>query len=215
MAIIGASNDRRKFGNRQSIDLMTALFPAGQPLKLKELCRLLQIVPPEFVAQAIPGGQLAPHLAKRGIEARRVPAADVYYQVFNMEHPVVGGLAPERVALRRAIGMGYDIDREITLVRRGEAIAAQGMTVPGTFGYDAALRTPATRHDLSRARALLDRHHIPYRYVDINQDEAAAQFVESVNRGFRSVPTIVWPDGSMLVEPSTSELAKKLGVTQP
>lgn len=38
--------DRRRFGNRESIDLMTALFPAGQPLKLKELCRLLQIVPP-------------------------------------------------------------------------------------------------------------------------------------------------------------------------
>lgn len=38
--------DRRKFGNRQSIDLMTALFPSGQAMKLKELCRLLQIVPP-------------------------------------------------------------------------------------------------------------------------------------------------------------------------
>ena len=38
--------DRRKFGNREAIDLMTALFPAGQPMKLKELCRLLQIVPP-------------------------------------------------------------------------------------------------------------------------------------------------------------------------
>jgi hypothetical protein len=38
--------DRRRFGNRQAIDLMTALFPAGQPMKLKELCRLLQIVPP-------------------------------------------------------------------------------------------------------------------------------------------------------------------------
>jgi ABC-type transport system substrate-binding protein len=69
---------------------------------------------------------------------------------------VVGGLAPERVALRRAIALGYDIGREISLVRRGEAIPAQGMTVPGTFGYDAALRTPATLHDPARARALLD-----------------------------------------------------------
>jgi ABC-type transport system substrate-binding protein len=136
-----------------------AIIEESQPRWLAFLAGeqdLLQIVPPEFIAQAIPGGQLAPHLAKRGIEARRVPAADVYYQVFNMEHPVVGGLAPERVALRRAIALGYDIDREIALVRRGEAIAAQGMTVPGTFGYDATLRTPATGHDLSRARALLD-----------------------------------------------------------
>jgi len=38
--------DRRRFGNRESVDLMTALFPAGQAMKLKELCRLLQIVPP-------------------------------------------------------------------------------------------------------------------------------------------------------------------------
>ncbi len=136
-----------------------AIIEEAQPRWLAFLAGeqdLLQVVPPEFIAQAIPGGKLAPHLARRGIEARRVPAADVYYQVFNMEHPVVGGLAPERVALRRAIALGYDIDREIALVRRGEAIAAQGMTVPGTFGYDAALRTPATRHDLSRARALLD-----------------------------------------------------------
>jgi mycoredoxin len=63
--------------------------------------------------------------------------------------------------------------------------------------------------DCRRARAFLDRHGIPYRYVDINADEGAAQFVEQVNHGFRSVPTIVWPDGSMLVEPDMEELAKK------
>jgi mycoredoxin len=69
--------------------------------------------------------------------------------------------------------------------------------------------------DCRRARALLDRHGIPYRYVDINADKSAAQFVEQVNRGFRSVPTIVWPDGSVLVEPGMAELAKKIGVTFP
>lgn len=69
--------------------------------------------------------------------------------------------------------------------------------------------------DCRRARAFFDRHGIPYRYVDINADESAAQFVEGVNRGFRSVPTIVWPDGSMLVEPCLEELAKKSGVTFP
>jgi mycoredoxin len=66
-----------------------------------------------------------------------------------------------------------------------------------------------------RACQLLDQHNIPYRYVNIDEDEMAAKYVESVNRGFRSVPTIVWPDGTMLVEPSISELAKKLGVTYP
>lgn len=69
--------------------------------------------------------------------------------------------------------------------------------------------------DCRRARAFLERHGIPYRYIDIDADKSAAQFVERVNHGFRSVPTIVWPDGSMLVEPSVEELAKKLGVTFP
>jgi glutaredoxin len=63
-----------------------------------------------------------------------------------------------------------------------------------------------------RARLLFDQHHIPYRWVDIDGDEKAAEYVESLNHGDRSVPTIVWPDGSFLVEPSIEALAKKLGV---
>ena len=63
-----------------------------------------------------------------------------------------------------------------------------------------------------RAKLLFDRKGIPYRWVDIDKDEEAAKYVESLNHGFRSVPTIVWADGSMLVEPSEDELAKKLGV---
>lgn len=63
-----------------------------------------------------------------------------------------------------------------------------------------------------RARLLFDQHEIPYRWVDIDKDEEAARYLESVNRGFRSVPTIIWPDGSIMVEPSDEELSKKLGV---
>ncbi len=64
-----------------------------------------------------------------------------------------------------------------------------------------------------RARLLFDQHHVPYRWIDIDQDAAAAKTVESLNHGYRSVPTIVWPDGSKLVEPSSEALAKKLGIT--
>ena len=63
-----------------------------------------------------------------------------------------------------------------------------------------------------RARLLFDEHHIPYRWVDIELDEEAAGVVESLAQGYRSVPTIVWPDSSFLVEPSGGELAKKLGI---
>ena len=63
-----------------------------------------------------------------------------------------------------------------------------------------------------RCRLLLDRYGIPYQWIDIEQDEQAAKFVESLNHGYRSVPTIVWPDGSNLTEPGEEELARKLGV---
>jgi glutaredoxin len=63
-----------------------------------------------------------------------------------------------------------------------------------------------------RARLLLDQHSIPYRWVDIDLNEEAARVVEKLNNGFRSVPTLVWPDGSFLVEPSIDVLARKLGI---
>jgi mycoredoxin len=66
--------------------------------------------------------------------------------------------------------------------------------------------------DSRRARMLMDRLKIPYRWVDIDQDKNAARLVEEINHGFRSVPTILWPDGSILVEPSNEELAAKLGI---
>ncbi len=67
--------------------------------------------------------------------------------------------------------------------------------------------------DTRRARRFFDEHAIPYRWIDIDQDMAARKFVEEVNHGFRSVPTIIFPDGSMLVEPTTAQLAAKMGIT--
>lgn len=60
------------------------------------------------------------------------------------------------------------------------------------------------------ARSLLDEQRIPYQWVDIDQDPQAAAYVEEINKGYRSVPTIIFPDGSILVEPSQSELQHKL-----
>ncbi len=63
-----------------------------------------------------------------------------------------------------------------------------------------------------RAREVLEKNQIPYEWIDIDQDPEGRKYVESVNRGYRSVPTIVFPDGSILVEPSNAELCRKLGV---
>jgi mycoredoxin len=66
--------------------------------------------------------------------------------------------------------------------------------------------------DCRRSRRFLESEGIPYRYIDIDLDAAAAAEVERINEGYRSVPTIVFPDGSVLVEPSNRELAGKLGI---
>lgn len=67
--------------------------------------------------------------------------------------------------------------------------------------------------DCRRARLFFDRHKIPYQWIDIDQDLKGEQFVKQTNKGMRSVPTIVFQDGSILVEPSTKKLADKLGVS--
>ena len=66
--------------------------------------------------------------------------------------------------------------------------------------------------DCARAKRMLDRHSVKFAWNDIEKDTNARSFVEGVNRGNRSVPTIVFPDGSILVEPSDSELEKKLNL---
>jgi glutaredoxin-like protein len=64
--------------------------------------------------------------------------------------------------------------------------------------------------DCRRARRFLDERNVAYRCVDIEEDPEAATFVKQVNHGFHSVPTLVFPDGTTLVEPSTNQLAVKL-----
>ncbi len=60
-----------------------------------------------------------------------------------------------------------------------------------------------------RARRYFDRNQILYAWVDIDKDEVGEEFVLSTNHGMRSVPTIVFEDGSILVEPSDTELRLK------
>lgn len=68
--------------------------------------------------------------------------------------------------------------------------------------------------DCRRAKQLLAEKSIQYTDIDIDQDTKAVEFVKSVNRGFRSVPTIVFPDGTSLTEPDSTTLAAKLEAYQ-
>ena len=74
------------------------------------------------------------------------------------------------------------------------------------------LYTTAWCPDCTRARAFLDKQRVAYVNFDIDESPEARAVVEKLNRGMRSVPTIVFPDGSILVEPSNAQLAQKLGL---
>lgn len=113
-------------------------------------------VPPEFSDQAAPHGRLAPHLARRGVRLHPLPLPQTWFMYFAINDPLVGGYAPERVALRRAVALAYDKRREIDLVARGAGVVAQSVMPPGVSGWDPALKTEAGDHDPARAKALLD-----------------------------------------------------------
>jgi ABC-type transport system substrate-binding protein len=162
----------RRFAGRRlpMIDRVEiAIIEEGQPRWLSFLNGQFDLawpVPTEFGHLAAPNGHLAPHLARRGMRLHRVVNSDVVLFYFNMDDPVVGGNAPEKVALRRAISLSYDINAEIALVRRGQAIAAQGPAAPGAFGYDPAYKSENSDFDPARAKALLDL----YGWVDRDGD---------------------------------------------
>lgn len=64
--------------------------------------------------------------------------------------------------------------------------------------------------DCRRTKQFLDQRGTPYTWIDIDKDAAAVQEVLRINGGMRSVPTLVFPDGSVLVEPSNRQLGEKL-----
>lgn len=63
--------------------------------------------------------------------------------------------------------------------------------------------------DCKRAKSFFERNQISYLLVDVDHDPQGADFVRQVNRGNRTVPTIIFPDGSLLVEPSNMQLDEK------
>ncbi len=66
--------------------------------------------------------------------------------------------------------------------------------------------------DCRRSKKFLGEQFVPFKWIDIEQDKEAEAFVVQKNNGKRIIPTIVFEDGSFLVEPTNAELAKKLGL---
>lgn len=66
--------------------------------------------------------------------------------------------------------------------------------------------------DCRRAKTFLNSHKIPFEWVDVDEDPSGLAKVQELQSGGRTIPTIVFPDGSMLLEPSDEELAAKLSI---
>ena len=112
-------------------------------------------LPSSLAANVLGGATLKPDLAKRGVRLHRQVDPAVNFMFFNLDDPVVGGYTPAQVALRRAIGMGYDVPAAIHTLQNDQAVPASQPLPPGVPGYDAALKP--VPYDPAAARALLDR----------------------------------------------------------
>jgi ABC-type transport system substrate-binding protein len=144
----------------------------------------LRPLPDEFANVAMPGGRLAPNLRKIGIRSTPDEAAWVTYTTFNMEPVVdgkpnaIGGYSPERVALRRAIALGFRIEEQVAILDKNQSVRAYSPLPPSVAGHDPEFVSPTLEYNPAKAKALLDM----YGYLDRDGD------------GYRENP-----DGSPLV----------------
>jgi ABC-type transport system substrate-binding protein len=154
-------------------------------------------LPGTFRSEAIgPDNQLKPEFAQQGVSLFRAIEPDVTYAFFNFRDPLVGGFSKEKIALRRAIIMGYDLDEEIRVIRRNQAVRAI-MPIPyGVVGHDPNWK-PLNNYDPVLANKLLD--HFGYRKGP---------------GGYRTLPdgkplTLKYATGTAAIDRQYNELWKK------
>ncbi|HEX4883051.1 MAG TPA: ABC transporter substrate-binding protein [Casimicrobiaceae bacterium] len=118
-------------------------------------------VPGTFRAQVFDAERkLLPAWQKKGVTVFNQIEPDVVYTFFNFRDPLVGGFSKEKIALRRAIIMGYNLDEEIRVIRRGQAVRAIMPIPAGVVGHDPNWK-PLNNYDPALANRLLD--HFGYR----------------------------------------------------
>jgi ABC-type transport system substrate-binding protein len=112
-------------------------------------------VPETFAPDALDGGQLKPSFVREGVSLYRTNDLDMTYTAFNMKDPVIGGLSKEKIALRRAMAMAYNVDKEIEVIRKGQAMHLEMPVPAGVVGHDPQYRS-LIRYDPELANKLLD-----------------------------------------------------------
>ena len=130
-------------------------------------------VPRDLVSRVMDErNRLLPSYANKGVTLQRNPEAGLaFFAYFNMDDPVVGGYTPEKIALRRAMLMGYNVGEMIQVGLQGQGTPATQPIPPEIPGHVAGLKS-STPFDPALARALLDK----FGYKDRDGD------------GFRELP---------------------------
>jgi oligopeptide transport system substrate-binding protein len=113
-------------------------------------------LPAALAEKVLYGSATKPEYARRGIVLYRDIAPTIGFFFFNLDHPLVGGYTSEKIALRRAISMGYDRDTAVKQLLNGQGISANQPVPPPLYGYDPKY-VAQYGYDPSAARALLDR----------------------------------------------------------
>jgi len=155
--------------DRIVVNVLEESLPRVLAFQKGELDRLE--VPRDLTDRMFEKNALKPEFVAKGINYQRALEPLLGFNYFNMEDPVVGGYSLEKNALRRAILLAYDTDREIASVFKGQAELAQQLVPPGLSGHDPKLKLRPP-YDPALANALLGR----FGYKDCDGD------------GFREAP---------------------------
>jgi len=99
--------------------------------------------------------RVKPEWTEQGVKLFRAIDPEITYTYFNFRDPIVGGFAKEKIALRRAIIMGYNLAEEIRVIRRYQAVPAEMPIPAGVVGHDPNYRS-INRYDPELANKLLD-----------------------------------------------------------
>ena len=114
-------------------------------------------VPTPFIRQALDAdNKLQASLAAEGVTVYRPTDPEITYTFFNFRDPLVGGFTKEKIALRRAIIIGYNLPEEIRVIRKGQAVRAIMPVPAGVVGHDPNYK-PVDDYDPELANKLLDR----------------------------------------------------------
>lgn len=106
--------------------------------------------------RVLDGDQFRPEFKKLGAKLSRIVEPGILTHYFSLRDPVLGGLAKEKIALRRALAMAYDVQEEIRAQWNGQAVELHYPVPPGVIGHLPDYRSKNAT-DISLANALLDR----------------------------------------------------------